>query len=241
MLPVYVSFFNIVFDTGIIPESSLEGVIWPIYKNNGDPKLPENYRPISILICFGKLFTAILNSRLNNILQHHNILEDTQTGFRAGYSTTDHIFTLYVLTEILKSKSKSTKDRWWHFNYINSRFQLHEFTISASRIHEFNFTNSRFQLHEFNFTNSTSRIHEFHFTNSRIQLHEFTNSTSRIQLHEFHFMNSRIQLHEFTNSTSRIQLLNSWSWIREVEFVNSWSGIREVEFVNSWSWIREFA
>ena len=44
MLPVYVSFFNIVFDTGIIPESWLEGIIQPIYKNNGDPKLPENYR-----------------------------------------------------------------------------------------------------------------------------------------------------------------------------------------------------
>ena len=75
MLPVYVSFFNIVFDTGIIPESWLEGIIRPIYKNNGDPKLSENYRPITILSCFGKFFTAILNSRLNNFLQHHNILE----------------------------------------------------------------------------------------------------------------------------------------------------------------------
>ena len=64
------------------------------------------------------------------------------------------------------------------FNFMNSRFQLHEFTISTSRIHDFNFTNS------------TSRIHEFNFTNSRIQLHEFTNSISRIPLHEFNFTNS---------------------------------------------------
>ena len=64
------------------------------------------------------------------------------------------------------------------FNFMNSRFQLHEFTISTSRIHDFNFTNSTsgIQLHEF--TNSTSRIHEFNFMNSRIQLHGFTNSTS---------------------------------------------------------------
>ena len=91
---------------------------------------------------------------------------------------------------------------------MNSRFQLHEFTISTSRIHDFNFTNStsRIQLHEF--TNSTSRIHEFNFMNSRIQFHEFhfTNSTSRI--HEFNFMNSRIQLHEFPNSASRIHEFN---------------------------------
>lgn len=65
MLPVYVTFFNLVFDTGILPDAWLEGIIRPIYKNNGDPKLPENYRPITILSCFGKLFTAILNNRLN--------------------------------------------------------------------------------------------------------------------------------------------------------------------------------
>ena len=106
MLPVYVTFFNLVFDTGILPDAWLEGIIRPIYKNNGDPKLPENYRPITILSCFGKLFTAILNNRLNTFLQYHDLLEENQAGFRAGYSTTDHIFTLHTLTEILKVKRK---------------------------------------------------------------------------------------------------------------------------------------
>lgn len=106
MLPIYVSFFNIVFDSGIIPESWVEGIIRPIYKNNGDPKCPENYRPITILSCFGKLFTAVLNLNLNNFLQYHNILEENQAGFRSGYSTADHIFTLYALTEILKNRNK---------------------------------------------------------------------------------------------------------------------------------------
>ena len=57
----YTAFFNLVFDYGIIPESWLEGIIRPIYKNNGDTNNPENYRPITILSCFGKLFTAVLN------------------------------------------------------------------------------------------------------------------------------------------------------------------------------------
>ena len=108
MLPIYVSFFNIVFDSGIIPESWLAGIIRPIYKNNGDPKCPENYRPITILSCFGKLFTAVLNLRLNNFLQYHNVLEENQAGFRSGYSTADHVFTLHALTEILKNKNKKT-------------------------------------------------------------------------------------------------------------------------------------
>ena len=106
MLPIYISLFNLIFDIGIILDSWLEGIIRPLYKRNGEPQQPENYRPITILSCFGKLFTAILNFRLNIFLQFYDILEENQAGFRAGYSTTDHIFTLHALTEILKMKNK---------------------------------------------------------------------------------------------------------------------------------------
>ena len=106
MLPIYISFFNLVFETGIIPDSWLEGVIKPIYKRSGDPKELGNYRPITILSCFGKLFTAILNERLNNFLKHNSALNENQAGFRSGYSTVDHIFTLHVLTELFKQKKK---------------------------------------------------------------------------------------------------------------------------------------
>ena len=60
------------------------------------------------MICFGKLFTAVLNLRLNKFLEHNNCLEENQAGFRAGYSTTDHIFTLHALTELLISKHKNS-------------------------------------------------------------------------------------------------------------------------------------
>ena len=108
MLPVYISIFNLILDTGIIPDSWLEGVIRLIYKRNGEPQQPENYRPVTILSCFGKLFTAILNLRLNNFLQFYNILEEDQAGFCAGYSATEQTFTLHTLIEILKMKNKKT-------------------------------------------------------------------------------------------------------------------------------------
>ena len=106
LIPIYISLFNVILDTGIIPDSWLEGIIRPIYKLGGDPTQPENYRPITILSCFGKLFTAILNSRLNSFIDHHDILNENQAGFRSGYSTTDHIFTLHILSEILKHNKK---------------------------------------------------------------------------------------------------------------------------------------
>ena len=35
-LPIYDKLFNIVFDSGIIPNAWLEGTIRPLYKNKGD-------------------------------------------------------------------------------------------------------------------------------------------------------------------------------------------------------------
>ena len=104
MMPIYISLFNLILNTDILPECWLEGIIRPIYKRKGDPHEPENYRPITILSCFGKLFTSILNLRLQTFLETNNIIKENQAGFRSGYSTTDHIFVLHALIEILKRK-----------------------------------------------------------------------------------------------------------------------------------------
>ena len=80
-LPVFVKLFNVVFDSGIIPDSWSEGIIVPICQNKGDPVSPDNYRGITILSCFGKLFTTILNNRLNSYLYNMSILFEEQAGF----------------------------------------------------------------------------------------------------------------------------------------------------------------
>jgi hypothetical protein len=41
------------------------GNIIPIYKNKGDSNDPKNFRPITLVSCLGKLFTAILRERLS--------------------------------------------------------------------------------------------------------------------------------------------------------------------------------
>jgi hypothetical protein len=39
-----------------------------------------NYRPITIVSCLGKLFTAILNARLNDYTEEFMILKENQSG-----------------------------------------------------------------------------------------------------------------------------------------------------------------
>ena len=105
-LPIYEKLFNIVFDSGIIPNAWLEGTIRPLYKNKGDSKHVQNYRPITILSCLGKLFTAILNTRLTDFLDSHNTILENQAGFRKGYATSDHTFVLHSLIELLKKRKQ---------------------------------------------------------------------------------------------------------------------------------------
>jgi hypothetical protein len=98
--------FNLVLLTGIVPNDWSVGVIKPIYKSKGAFDDPNNYRGITILSCLGKLFTSVLDDRIKTYLDSVGLLGEEQAGFRGGFSTTDHIFTLYGIIDILLYKRK---------------------------------------------------------------------------------------------------------------------------------------
>ena len=106
MTPVYVSLFNIILKTGFIPDEWAIGKIRPIYKNKGDVTDHNNYRPITILSCLNKLFTAVFNERLTDLLDENDMLNENQAGFRKAYSTSDYVFSLHALIEIMKYEKK---------------------------------------------------------------------------------------------------------------------------------------
>ena len=106
MLPVYTQLFNLIFDTSLVPNNWILGNILPIYKNKGDKHMPQNYRPITLLSCFGKLFTAIINNRLTKYADQHELISSCQAGFRKGFSTIENLFVINSLTDILKAKSR---------------------------------------------------------------------------------------------------------------------------------------
>ena len=117
-LPVYLKLFNCIFDSGIILESWLTGNVKPIYKNKGNHLDPKKVRPITILNCFGKLFTAVLLTRLNAFSEKFSILNENQSGFRKGYSTIDNIFAkkekvIVTFVDFEKAFGKVWRDGLW--------------------------------------------------------------------------------------------------------------------------------
>ena len=98
-LPTYLILFNIIYESGIVPEEWRICLIKPIYKNKSDPMKHENYRPITLLSCLGKVFTCILNHRLKTFANEINLLKENQAGFRKSYSTLDHVFLSNILLQ----------------------------------------------------------------------------------------------------------------------------------------------
>ena len=94
-IDVYEKLFNLIFESGIVPESWLIGNIIPIYKNKGDSNGPKKIRPIIIVSCLDKPFTAVLTERLNKYSGNFLNLNENQCGFRQSFYTMDYIFTLY--------------------------------------------------------------------------------------------------------------------------------------------------
>ncbi len=106
MINLLTEFFNLVLESGHVPESWCTGVIVPIFKKKGDQNDPDNYRGITLLSCVGKVFTALLNNRISIFLDENNLLGEEQAGFRENYSTLDHIFSLYCIIDIFQNKNK---------------------------------------------------------------------------------------------------------------------------------------
>ena len=48
----------------------------------------------------------MLDNRLTEVLDKNDILSENQAGFRKGYGTTDHMFVLNSLIEIMKVSKK---------------------------------------------------------------------------------------------------------------------------------------
>ena len=101
--------FQKCFDAGLVPSAWTKAIIKPIPKAaDSDPRIPANYRGISLLSCLSKMFTSILNRRITNHINANNGLVEEQNGFRAGRSCVEHIFCLQSMIQTRQVDKLST-------------------------------------------------------------------------------------------------------------------------------------
>ncbi|XP_044745271.1 uncharacterized protein LOC123307118 [Coccinella septempunctata] len=93
------------FKHGIFPDSLKLALIKPIFKT-GNPELLNNYRPISLLPAFSRIFEVLVSTRLTEYFKENNLFSHTQHGFLHGRSTQTAIFEFlqYILESLEDSK-----------------------------------------------------------------------------------------------------------------------------------------
>lgn len=92
------------FKYGIFPESLKMALIKPIFKE-GHPEILSNYRPISLLPAFSRVFEMLVSARIINFFNEEELFNHTQHGYLHGRSTQTAIFQFvqYIL-ELLEDK-----------------------------------------------------------------------------------------------------------------------------------------
>ena len=151
---------NCSFIQGIFPSDLKIARVVPVFKS-GTRDSVSNYRPISVLPCFSKIFEKLVFNRLYSFLVKHTLLYDYQFGFMPQRNTSQAILSLvdYVINSFENkclaagifldlSKAFDTLDHSillnkldnygirgaalsWFSSYIHNRFQY----VSLSGVH----------------------------------------------------------------------------------------------------------
>ena len=108
ILPFLVRLFNKLFDSGTYPSQWNESIILPLFKK-GEINNPNNYRGISLCDICSKLYSSIINNRLQIWVGQNNITGEHQAGYKKNYMTIDHAFTLLAAVQKQFSNTSGRK------------------------------------------------------------------------------------------------------------------------------------
>jgi len=143
LLPFLLHYVNTCIFTANYPNSLKCSQLLPIPKSNKSSNNPKDYRPIAIQPMFSKVFERVLLIQINAYLDHHDVLDQNQFGFRKGKSTEHLLHLLYnriaqnlkngllsVIVSLDMSKAFDTLD---HFSLIE-KLQNIGFSKSAQSL-----------------------------------------------------------------------------------------------------------
>ena len=98
--------FNSCMLAGVFPDELKIAKVIPLFKT-GNRNSVSNYRPISILPTLSKIFEKLINKRIYEFLETHNIIYNCQFGFRQKHSTIHAVQT--AVTSVIKSVNVSNQ------------------------------------------------------------------------------------------------------------------------------------
>lgn len=124
---------NASLSAGNVPPTFKLSHVSPLFKA-GDPTLPKNYRPVSLLPVVSRILEYFVKQQLMNYLNENSLLPESQFAYRRCHSTEDAVVCAVNRWQLAKSDRKYTGvvmvdmskafDRVRHVRLINVLFGL---------------------------------------------------------------------------------------------------------------------
>ena len=157
--------FNNILKTKQIPDSWHEAKIVILFKK-GDPKDIKNYRPISLLSHSYKIFTRLLQTRIERTLGENQPRE--QAGFQKGYSTTDH---LQALNQIIEKSNEYNLPLCIGFIDYEKAFDTIEHFAIFEALRKINVNETYINILQNIYNQATARVHLDNLVSTEFQIH----------------------------------------------------------------------
>ena len=106
IVPILRQLIEVSFKSGHFPICLARAVVYPLYKEGSKLDI-TNYRPISHLVTWSKVFERVMDNRVYNYLETNSLIYIKQFGFRKNHST---VVAIAEVTEKLRldmSRSQS--------------------------------------------------------------------------------------------------------------------------------------
>ena len=107
--PLLTELFNESIFVGKFPDKLKTGRVIPLHKSGPTTSL-MNYRPITTLSVFSKIFEKLVHNRMTSFISRYNIIKPNQFGFQRNKSTSDAIL------EFLENVYESFEDNNFYFS-----------------------------------------------------------------------------------------------------------------------------
>ena len=105
LMPILNKLFNNIFACGYFSSTCSDRLMLHLHKK-GSVDNVENYRDITLLSILSKLFTKMLNKRLNLYAESNRVYIESQRGFRSNSGTVNGIFVLHNIVNWCISNRK---------------------------------------------------------------------------------------------------------------------------------------
>ena len=148
-----VTLFNQILEMKKIPSKWKEAKIILLHKK-GDKADIKNYRPISLLSHMYKLFTKVIQNRIKATLDENQPRE--QAGFRAGYSTMDH---LQAINQLIEKSNEYQLDLCLGFVDYQKAFDSIEHKDMFNALRKVGIHEGYISIFQDIYTNATAKIY----------------------------------------------------------------------------------